>query len=100
SGEQPSICVQSTVSDCLCSPAMRCKPGCTSSADCAAGQICAADHHCAPSPCAADADGIDDFVCASGGCQRASCDGDGDCKGYCVKGSCYPPLGFCSPLPP
>lgn len=99
-GDPSLICEQSTIADCLCSPAMVCKPGCVSDAACGEGNICDADLHCAPAPCNVDADCPDNFGCGPAGtCKRSSCTTDWDCPGFCVKGQCYPTFGMCSYLP-
>ena len=95
-----AICEQSTIADCLCSSAMICKPGCTSDAQCDEGETCDSGHHCVPTTCGAQSDCPVDFACNDGGCARATCSGDWDCTGFCVKGQCYGKLGFCSMLPP
>lgn len=95
-----SICVPSTVADCLCSPANLCKPGCLSDGDCGAGESCGGDHHCAPTACVADAGCPPLFVCTEGACSRKLCAGDVECSsGYCVNGGCFGTLGECADPP-
>jgi hypothetical protein len=99
-GEIPSICEQSDVSDCLCEGATICKPGCMSDFECDEGESCDAAHHCVPKTCANDAACPENFVCSSGTCARKSCDGKADCVGACVNGYCFGTPGTCSYIPP
>ena len=95
-GTDPTaVCVDSTIADCLCSPAKLCKPGCTSGT-CAEGQTCDASKHCLDTTCAADLDCPTNFVCTTGSCKRRECNANGDCEGFCVNGLCHTAVGTCS----
>ena len=95
-----SICLQSTIADCLCSSAMLCKPGCTSNASCAEGEVCQDDKHCAAAPCSEATPCPANFSCTGGACARMTCTANAECAGYCVNGQCYATAGMCTfPVP-
>jgi len=87
------------VARCTCNTDKSCIAGCLDDSGCGEGLTCGLEHRCVPSACS-DASGCPiDFDCTSNGCIRRRCTSDDVCQGACVKGQCYPTLGFCSSLP-
>jgi hypothetical protein len=98
-GAPRMVCEPSDVGDCLCQSVMICKPGCENVDDCGMGETCEAGH-CLPSQCDDQTPCPTDFGCnGDGACLRKACGSSDDYDGECVKGSCYPTLGTCMPVP-
>ncbi len=76
---------------CTCSNQKRCIQGCTSDATCDEGTRCdVASARCVAIACTGDPDCPSNFRCgASKTCERASCQTDADCDGFCVLGQCF-----------
>ncbi len=87
---------------CSCSGGSVCVLGCSDDDACQVGQACES-LRCVGKQCLLPDDCPVNFECsptAISRCIRETCTNDDQCEGYCVEGSCYDTLGYCSLVPP